>query len=64
MKLKNFESAFKEVQKLVEDFQSNESKYLSSDYQEAEVRRDFIDKFLFALGWDVYHELQKIIIKS
>ena len=60
----NFDSAFEQVKKLVEDFQSNESKFLSSDYQEAEVRRDFIDKFLFALGWDVYHELQKIIIKS
>lgn len=55
----NFDSAFEQVKKLVEDFQSNESKYLSSDYQEAEVRRDFIDKFLFALGWDIYHDEQK-----
>lgn len=55
----NFDRAFEQVKKLVEDFQSNELKYLSSDYQEAEVRRDFIDKFLFALGWDVYHNEQK-----
>ena len=55
----NFDSSFEQVKKLVEDFQSNESKFLSSDYQEAEVRRDFIDKFLYALGWDVYHNEQK-----
>jgi len=57
--LTNFDRAFEQAKNLVEDFQSNESKYLSSDYQEAEVRRDFIDKFLFALGWDVYHNEQK-----
>jgi len=55
----NFDSSFEQVKKLVEDFQSNESKFLSSEYQEAEVRRDFIDKFLFALGWDIYHNEQK-----
>ena len=32
---------------------------MSADYQEAEVRRDFIDKFFVALGWDVNHETQR-----
>jgi len=54
-----FESAFKLVSELVEDFRQNEKKYLSPAYQEAEVRRDFIDKFFEALGWDVYHKTQK-----
>ena len=41
------------------DFKANEKFYLSPQYQEAEARRDFIDKFLIALGWDVNHDAQK-----
>lgn len=44
---------------LVHDFSANEKYYLSPAYQEAEVRDDFIDSFLFALGWDVNHKIQK-----
>jgi len=55
----DFESAYKIVCELVRDFKGNETRYLSSQYQEAEVRRDFIDKFFDALGWDVYHRTQK-----
>ena len=44
---------------LVADFEANEKHYLSSVYKEAEVRKDFIDKFLIALGWDVNHDVQK-----
>ena len=55
----NFENAFKTVCELVEDFKENEARYLSPQYQEAEVRRDYIDKLLEALGWDVYHRTQK-----
>jgi hypothetical protein len=43
--------AFAAVQQLVETFHANQPHYLSADYQEAEVRRDFIDKFFVALGW-------------
>jgi len=57
--LTNLESAFKQVSILVNDFKGNESKFLSPDYSEADVRKDFIDKFFFALGWDVYHNEQK-----
>ncbi len=44
---------------LAEDFRANEKSYLSPEYQEAEVRKDFIDKLLIALGWDVNHDVQK-----
>jgi hypothetical protein len=55
----NFEDAFARVKQLAADFKANEKFYLSPAYQEAEARRDFIDKFLIALGWDVNHDTQK-----
>ncbi|MEO8151400.1 MAG: TaqI-like C-terminal specificity domain-containing protein [Bacteroidia bacterium] len=57
--MKNFDSAFSEIKTLVEDFKAGEKHYLSPSYQEAEVRKDFIDKFFIALGWDVHHDHQK-----
>ncbi len=53
------EQAFSAVKKLVQDFKSQESAYLSPSYQESRVRQDFIDKFFTALGWDVTHNVQK-----
>ena len=53
-----FETAFEQVNKLAETFQANEARYLSPDYQEAEARKDFIDKVFIAMGWDVNHDLQ------
>ena len=53
-----FEEAFEKVSKLAATFQANETRYLSPDYQEAEARKDFIDKFFIALGWDVNHDEQ------
>ena len=55
----NFDSAFARVKELVADFRANENFYLSPAYQEQEARRDFIDKFWMALGWDVNHDTQK-----
>ncbi len=52
------DSAFQQVKKLVATFQASEARYLSGDYQEAAVRKDFIDKFFIALGWDVNHDRQ------
>ena len=49
----NFEDAFTRVKQLAADFKANEKFYLSPQYKEAEARRDFIDKFLIAFGWDV-----------
>jgi len=53
-----FEMAFERVQQLAATFKANELRYLASDYQEAEARKDFIDKFWTALGWDVNHDRQ------
>ncbi|MBI4535657.1 MAG: type I restriction enzyme HsdR N-terminal domain-containing protein, partial [Ignavibacteriae bacterium] len=52
-------SALETVRGLVKDFKAQESAYLSPAYQESQVRQDYIDKFLTALGWDVTHEIQK-----
>ena len=49
----NFDEAFAAVQSLVKDFDAQKDFYLSPKYQEAEVRKEFIDKFLIALGLDV-----------
>lgn len=57
--LNQFDTAFERVKELVATFQKNESYYLSSLYSEYDARRDFIDKFWIAQGWDVYHEKQK-----
>lgn len=53
-----FEAAFARVNELAETFKANEARYLSADYQEAEARKDFIDKFFIAMGWDVNHDVQ------
>jgi type I restriction-modification system DNA methylase subunit len=52
------EIAREKVANLVTTFKANEARYLSPSYQEAEVRKDFIDKFFIALGWDVNHDDQ------
>jgi hypothetical protein len=53
----NFDEAFAAVQSLAKDFEAQKDFYLSPKYQEAEVRKEFIDKFLIALGWDVNLQL-------
>lgn len=55
----NINESHLKVLALIDDFQENENYYLSSKYQESEVRTGFIDKFWDALGWDVYHNRQK-----
>ena len=52
------EEAAEIVRGLVDDFEKDEPYYLSSAYNEAQARKDFIDKFLIALGWDVNHDQQ------
>jgi adenine-specific DNA-methyltransferase len=53
-----FQNSWNYVKLLTKKFQSEESYYLSYEYQEAQVRQDFIDKLFTALGWDVNHQLQ------
>ncbi|MCX6829637.1 MAG: type I restriction enzyme HsdR N-terminal domain-containing protein [candidate division Zixibacteria bacterium] len=50
--------AFEKIAVLVKDFERNESHYRSSNYTESQARKDFIDKFWMALGWDVNHDRQ------
>lgn len=54
-----FETAHQKVRTLITDFLANEGYYRGPDYQESELRDDFLDKFWMALGWDVRHENQK-----
>lgn len=53
-----FEKAWLAAQALTKKFAQGLSHYLSNEYQEAEVRQDFIDKLFKALGWDVGHDIQ------
>lgn len=53
-----FAEAFERVKQLVEIFRQNEQFYLGPGYNEADARKDFIDKFWIALGWDISHETQ------
>ena len=42
-----------EISELIERFDRNCEAYHSSQYNETQLRREFIDPFLLALGWDV-----------
>jgi adenine-specific DNA-methyltransferase len=53
-----FDLALERIGALVKTFKRHESKYKSANYSEAEARKDFIDKFWIALGWDVNHDQQ------
>jgi len=46
-------SAPKEVKELVERFERNLEAYKRQGYNETQIRREFIDPFFEALGWDV-----------
>lgn len=54
----NIQEAHAAVIDLVDQFEKNQHHYLSASYQEQEARKDFLDKFFIALGWDVNHENQ------
>jgi predicted type IV restriction endonuclease len=58
---------FQEISELIERFDRNRETYLSGDYNETQLRREFIDPFFAALGWDVenkqgYAEAYKDVI--
>ena len=46
-----------EIIELVERFDRNRDAYLSGQYNEAQLRLEFIDPFFKALGWDVYNKM-------
>jgi hypothetical protein len=45
-----------EITELVRKFDSNQNYYRSGEYNETELRTEFINPFFAALGWDVYHK--------
>lgn len=52
----NKEIGLKKIQELVTRFIEYRRAYKSSDYNETQTRRDFIDPFFKALGWDIDNE--------
>ena len=46
-------TAPKEILDLVERFERNREAYRSAQYNETQLRREFLDPFFCALGWDV-----------
>lgn len=49
-------AAPKEILDLVERFETNKESYKSGHYNETQVRREFVDPFFKALGWDIDNE--------
>jgi predicted type IV restriction endonuclease len=49
-------AAPKEIIELVEHFDRNRAEYESSHYNETQARREFIDPFFKALGWDIENQ--------
>ena len=52
----NLEAAREKIAGLVELFRANEAAYKYPAYNETQTRREFIDPFFKALGWDVDNE--------
>ena len=49
-------AAPKEILDLVAEYESDQSFYKSSQFNETELRTRFINPLIAALGWDVYHD--------
>ncbi len=49
-------SAPTEILNLVDLFHSNREEYRAQQYNEAQVRFQFLDPFFYALGWDVHNQ--------
>ena len=47
------EEVYKKVEELVIKFRNNKDQYTNKNYNETETRRDFLDPFFEAFGWDV-----------
>ncbi len=50
------ETAYQKIAGLIERFEEQYESYKKADYNETLTRRDFIDRFFKALGWDVDNE--------
>lgn len=56
------------IRQLVERFEQHRDAYRSGKYNETQLRREFLDPFFEALGWDIfnrqgYAELYKDVIE-
>jgi hypothetical protein len=51
--LKGTRAPSDEVHELTERFDRNRESYLSGQYNETQLRREFLDPLFIALGWDV-----------
>jgi hypothetical protein len=49
----------KQIIGLAKKYHKNRSSYLSSSYNETQLRNDFLNPFFEALGWDIYNESGK-----
>jgi len=49
-------TAPKEIKRLIERFHENREAYLSSEYNETQLRREFLGPFFKALGWNADNE--------
>ncbi len=54
--MSNKEAALQKITALVERFEEQIDSYRKSSYNETQTRRDFIDPFFKALGWDIDNE--------
>jgi len=50
------DTAYKKISALVQRFDEQSGSYKKSDYNETLTRRDFIDPFFKAFGWDMNNE--------
>lgn len=66
----NKESAKKQLQELIDLYNSNHDYYISNRYNESQCRLEFIDKFFECLGWDVQNnqgkkpQLKEVTVES
>ena len=44
------------IKSLVERFENNRESYRSGKYNETQLRREFLDPFFEALGWDIFNK--------
>ena len=52
----NKEAAYRKISELVKRFEEQFDSYKNVNYNETLTRRDFIDPFFKALGWDTDNE--------
>ena len=53
-----------ELKTLADKFQRQYAHYMSANYNEANVRSEFIDLLFEALGWDMHHRLEHEVIRE